>query len=120
MRIIFNKAAADSITNYISFTDVARFQGASYWSDWEELTKSGDEIFDGKFSRWDHIKQARTSLDSFSSFPLLKADQYLVHVYGNKASKLVGSCWNYVNRINGAKQKAMNLMVTLRKEYHLK
>ena len=120
MRLIRKKVAADSIIAYDDFGKKLLNQQAYYERYLNEIVDGATSVFNFKYFPMDMVKyRTMTNEKDLRSAKLLTSDKVKIIEFGNKASLHRGIVGFYLFRLEEGKQHALNLIETLKKEYHL-
>jgi len=120
MRLIRNKAVADSIRSY--WGDIKTMENIS--SRLEELrTKAADvlaQIFHNKYVKLvDPLNPIPSDISVSPEAKLINSDPELLALYSNRRQFTLTVLNNYIRNMKNVKSKAINLATFIRKEYHL-
>ena len=119
MRLIRNKIAADSITLYDNrIKKIKSFEGI-YADVNANSYYLSLKLFNKFYYRTDTINSAISPADGSFNIALLNNDKKMIIEYGNTVTILKNVLTNYVFLLKQTKLQAINLIQTLKKEYHL-
>ncbi len=120
MRLIENKIAVDSIIFYDNMLKKVVNQQDYYELHLKVLLDATEKMFNmtyfplnPKTLKWESDPKA------MSSAKLITRDKTTIIEFGNKAKILQGIVMFYIVRLNEARQHAVNLIETLKHEYHI-
>ncbi len=118
LRLIRNKAAADSITLYDNSISEVLTQEGAYSEFMKDQIRAAQQLFNFKYfqQRSSKLKQTPGSIGTLSVLTKNPAD--LIQ-YGNKIFMLRGIILNYIAQLKQMEIKAGNLIKMLKTEYHL-
>ena len=120
MRLIRNKKAADSIIYYEQWQKKLTAQESWYFEYFDKPGPLSLDIFNFRYYRKDPISRKITTIDSFPSVDLLKSDRQTITLYGNYMEQLKLIILYYIDLLEQTHFRALRLIQTLKKEYHLK
>jgi hypothetical protein len=119
MRLIHKPVAADSILLYDDFAKKIINQQAWYENMLKSFVESGISIFNYKhYPSFDFVTLKRNK-PNYEFAKIMVKDKAQVIQIGNRASMYRNVVFFYINQLKDGEMHAVNLIHTLRKEYHL-
>jgi len=120
MRLIKNKAVADSISMYDQWRDKLEEQHEWYNNAVNYTTEFASEVLIFKYYQRNPATNKRNEVDSFPVLELLKQDKITMNMLGNRIERLKGIIMYYKTLLEETDARAIRLIETMKKEYHLK
>ena len=120
LRLIRNRAAADSIIRYDIITERAedQFEGVDYSG--KKLLDASVKIFDGEcVLDYNSSSNYREILSSNKKFALLTNDEKVIKEYANLAKFKKDVIINYIRQLTSLQSRIPGIIQFLKKEYHL-
>ena len=121
LRLIRNRAVADSIIKYDIITERAEDQAEGVDFSGKKLLDVSVKVFDGEcVFDYNSSSNYRDILSSNKKFSLLTNDQQLIKEYANLAKFKKDVIINYINQLTSLRNRIPRIIQFLKKEYHLK
>jgi hypothetical protein len=122
MRLIHKQSVSDSIMDYNSVVKYVQDQGNAYEEYFKKALDFSENIFDFGYTQNtlnnDYTVKPKRQLAK-TNFILLSKDPAVFKKYTNDMSLLIGVLETYMFTVKNAKEKAIQLIAFLQKEYHL-
>src|SRR5574338_162766 len=120
LRLIRNRAVADSITKYDIITERVDDQGEGVDYSGKKLLDVSVKIFDGEnVLDYNSSSDYKGILNSNKKFTLLTDDEKLIREYANLAKFKKDVIINYIRQLTNLQSRIPPIIQFLEKEYHL-
>ena len=121
LRLIRNRAAADSIIKYDIQTERIEGQAEGIDLSGQKLLDHSIRIFDGEYVLdYTGTSNYKDILRSNKKFTLLTNDEILIKEYANLAKFKKDVIVNYIAQVTALQRRIPGIIASLKKEYHLK
>ena len=121
LRLIRNRAVADSIIKYDIITERVEDQAEGVDFSGKKLLDVSVKVFDGEcVFDYNSSSNYRDILSSNKKFSLLTNDQQLIKEYANLAKFKKDVIINYINQLTSLRNRIPRIIQFLKKEYHQK